>query len=117
MGGEREGSDGEEIGLAVADVHPRTDRPRRRATRGLRRDDSLLLGGVAPVLPSSTSEERATPNPRHTQAEGLIPRGRLVVNVHDDPGWDHSRLVLCPIDASTWIISTPDRDKYAEKNW
>ena len=38
-GGESDGGDGEEIGLAVA----------------------------------STGEERATPNPRHPQAEGLIP--------------------------------------------
>ena len=74
--------DCEEIGLAVADVHPRTDRPRRRATRGLCRDDSRLLGDVALVLPSSTGEEKATPNPRHPQAEGLIPGRRLVVNFH-----------------------------------
>ena len=70
-----DGCDGGEIGLAVADVLPRTDRPRRRAIRGLRRDDSRLLGDVALVLPSSTGEERATPNPRHPQTEGLIPGG------------------------------------------
>ena len=38
-----------------------------------------------------------------------------MVSFHDDPGWDHSRLVLWPIDASTWIILTPDGDNYGEK--
>ena len=57
-GGESDGGDGEEIGLAVADFHPRTDRPRRRTTRGLRRDKSRLLGGVTPVLPSLRKERR-----------------------------------------------------------
>ena len=112
--GESDGDDGEETGLAVADVHPRTDRPRRRATRGLRRDNSRLLGDVTPVLPSSTGEKRASPNPRHPRTEELIPGGRLVVGFHDDPGWDHSRLFLWPIDASTWISLLSDGDKYAE---
>ena len=64
-----------EIELAVADVHPRTDRQRRRAARGLHCDDSRLLGDVALVLPSSTGEDRATRNPRYPQTEGLIPGG------------------------------------------
>ena len=38
-----------------------------------------------------------------------------MVNFHDDPGWDHSRLFLWPTDANTWIVLTPDGDKYAEK--
>ena len=48
--------------------------------------------------------ERGTiSNSRNPQAGELLPGGRLVVNFHDDPGWDHSRLFLWPIDASTWI--------------
>ena len=100
---------------AVTNAHPGTDRPKGRATRGLCRDDSLLLGDVASVMPSSVGGERATPDTRHPQVEGLIPGGRLVVKLHDDLGWDHSRPFLWPIDASTWIISTPSGDIYAQK--
>ena len=73
-GGESDGGDGEEIGLVVADVHPRTDRPRRRATRGLRRDNFRLLGDVTPVLPSSTGEERATPQSTPSENGGARSR-------------------------------------------
>ena len=38
-----------------------------------------------------------------------------MVNFHDDPGWDHPRLSLWPIDATTWIVHTPDGDKCAER--
>ena len=44
----------------------------------------------------------------------LLSGGCLVVNFRDDPGWDHSRLFLWPINANTWIVLTPDGDKYAE---
>ena len=54
-------------------------------------------------------------NSRNPQAGELLPGGRLVVNFHDDPGWDHSRLFLWPIDATTWIILTPDGDKFADR--
>ena len=30
-------------------------------------------------------------------------------------GWDHSRLFLWPIDATTWIVLTPDGDENAER--
>ena len=33
----------------------------------------------------------------------------------DDPGWDHFRLFLWPLDATSWIVLTPDADKYAER--
>ena len=56
----------------------------------------------------------AISNSRNSQAGELLPGGRLVVNFHDDPGWDHSRLFLWPIDANTWIVLTPDGVKYAE---
>ena len=59
--------------------------------------------------------QRPISNSRNPQAGELLTGGRLVVNFHDDPGWDHSRLFLWPTYANTWIVLTLDCDKYAEK--
>ena len=90
---------------AVTNAHSGTDRPKGRAARGLYRDDSLLLGDVAPVMPSSVGGERATPDTR---------RGRLVVNFHERSGMG-SLATLWPIDASTWIILPPCGDIFGQK--
>ena len=79
------------------------------------RDDARLLDDVAPVLPTAAIGRGTISNSRNPQAGGLIPGGRLVVNFHDDSGWDHARLFLWPIDGTTWIVLTPDGDKYAER--
>ena len=111
-GGDR--GKGGEIGLAVAEVHPGLSRPRGRAARNVIRDDARVLDDVAPVLLSTTPERGSISNSRNPQAGELSPGGRLEVNFHDDPGRDHSRLFLWPLVASTWIVITPDGDKYAE---
>ena len=41
--------------------------------------------------------QRPISNSRNPQAGELLTGGRLVVNFHDDPGWDHSRLFLWPL--------------------
>ena len=67
------------------------------------------------MLPTTTTDRGTISNPRNPQAGELLPGGCLVVNFHDDIGWDHSRLFLWPITANSWIVLTPDGDKYAEK--
>ena len=94
--------------------------PWRRFIRDLAdQEDALpemsLLDDVAPVLPTAAIGRGTICNSRNPQAGELLPGGRLVLNFHDDPGWDHSRLFLWPIDATTWIVLTPDGDKFAER--
>ena len=103
--------DGGESGLAVAEVHPGNGRSGGRATR----DDARLLDDVAPVLLTAATERGTISNSRNPQAGELLFGGCVVVNFHDDLGWDHSRLYLWPINANTWIVLIPDGDKYAEK--
>ena len=83
-------------------------RPGVRAARNVIRDD-------ARVLPTAAIGRGTISNARNPQAGELLPGGRLVVNFHDDPRRDHSRLFLWPIDATTWIVLTPDGDEYAER--
>ena len=100
----------------MTEVHSGTGRSGGLAARSLTRDDARLLDDVAPVLPLTTSERGTISNSRNPQAEReLLSGGRLVVNFRDDPGWDHSRLFLWPFNANTWIVLTPDGDRYAEK--
>ena len=98
----------------MAEVHPGIGRLGGRAARNVIRDDTRLLDDVAPVLPTAATGRGTITNSRNPQTGELLPRGRLVVNFHDDPGRDNSRLFLWQIDASTWIVLTPDGDKYAE---
>ena len=105
----------EKHGLAVAEVHPGNGRPGGRAARNVIREDARLLDDVALVLPTTATGRRTIFNSRNSQAGELLPGGRLVVNFHDDPGWDHSRLFLWPIDANTWIVLTLDGDTHVEK--
>ena len=102
-------------GLAVAEVHPGFGRPGGRVARNVIRDDARLLDDVASELPTAAIGRGTICNSRNPQAGELLPGGRLVLNFHDDPGWDHSRLFLWPIDATTWIVLTPDGDKFAER--
>ena len=81
-------------GLAVAEVHPGLGRPGGRAARNVIRDDARLLDDVAPVLPTAATGRGTISNSRNPRAGELLPGGRLVVNFHDDQGWDHSRLFL-----------------------
>ena len=97
---------GGENGLAVAEVHPGNGRPGGRTARNVTRDDARLLDDVAPVLPTTATGRATISDSRNSQAGELLPGGRLVVNFYDDPGWDHSRLFLWPIDANTWIVLT-----------
>ena len=103
------------VGLAVADVDSGTGRSGGRAARSLTRVDTRLLDDVATVLPSTTTETRTITNSCNPQAGELLPERRLVVNFRDDSRCDHLRLFLWPVDANTWIVLTPDGDKYAEK--
>ena len=111
-GGDR--GNGGEDGLAVAEVHPGLGRPRGRAARNVIRDDARVLDDVVPVLQRAATGRGTISNSCNLQAGELSPGGRLVVNFHDDPGRDHSRLFLWPLDASTRIVITPDGDKCAE---
>ena len=88
----------------------------KMAARNVIRDDARLLDDVALVLPTAAIGRGTISIPRNPQAGELLPGGRLVVNFHVDPGWDHSRLFLWPIDATTWIVFTPDGDKHAERS-
>ena len=91
----RDRGDRGESGLAVAEVHPGNGRPGGRAARNVIRDDARLLDDVAPlVLPTAAIGRGTISNSRNPQASELLPEGRLVVNFHDDPGWDRSRLFL-----------------------
>ena len=102
--------------LAVAEVHPGTGRPGGCAAQNAIRDDARLLDDVAPpLLPTAAIGRRPISNSRNPQAGELLPGGPLVVNLPDDPCWDHSRLFLWPIDATTWIVLTSDGVKYAER--
>ena len=85
----------------VAEVCLGTGRSGGRATRNITRDDTRLLDDVAPVLPSTTTERGPISSSRNPQAGELLPGRSLVVNFRGDPGWDHSRLFLWPIDANT----------------
>ena len=67
------------------------------------------------MLPTTATERGTISNSPNPQAEELLSGRRLVVNFGDDLGSDHSRLFLWPINANTWIVLTPDCDKYAEK--
>ena len=81
-----------ESDLAVAEVHPGIGRPGGRTARNGIRDDTHLVDDVAPVLPTTANGRGTISNSRNPQARELLPGLRLVVNFHDDPGWDHSRL-------------------------
>ena len=96
-----------ESGPAVAEVHPGTCRSGGRASRNIICDDARLLGDVAPVLPTTATERGTISISRNPQAGELLPEG-LVVNFHDDLGWDHSRLFLWPSNSNAWIVLTPD---------
>ena len=86
------GDDGRESGLAVAEeVHLGNGGSGGRATRNVIRDDARLLDDVALVLPTTGTARGTISNSRNPQAGELLTGGRLVVNFHDDPGWDHSR--------------------------
>ena len=99
----------------MAEVRLGNGRLGGRAARNVIHDDARLLEDVAPVLPTTATGRRTISNSRNSKEGELLPGGRLLVSFHDDPGWDHSRLFLWPIDANTWIVLTPDGDKYAEK--
>ena len=108
---DRRGGHRGNAGLAVAEVHPGIGRPGGRAARSVIRNDARRLDDVAPpVLPTAAIGRGTISNSRNPQASELLPGGRLVVNFHDDPGWDHSRLFRWPIDATTWIVLTPNGD-------
>ena len=116
-GRESDRGDREESCLAVAQVDSARGRSGGRAARNLIGDDTRLLDDVAAV-PSSTTIEKGKYHQLKQFASGrgrAPPGGRLVVNFRDDPGWDHSRLFLWPVDANTWMVLTPDGDKCAEK--
>ena len=70
----------------MAEVHLGIGRSGGRATRNIIRDVARLL------LPTAATE-----------------RGTISNSRNRDP-----RLFLWPIDANTWIVLTPDSDKYAE---
>ena len=108
------GGDGGESGL-MTENRPRTGRSAKRATRNIIRDDARLLDDAALVLPTAANGRRTISHSRNPQASELLPGGGLVVNFHDDPRWERSRLFFWLIDATTWIVRTPDGDKYAER--
>ena len=102
-GGERHRSGAEEDDLAVAEVGTGHGRAGGRARP--------RVGGAAVAVVNDLRRS----DPSTPQAEELFQGGRLVVNIRDDPGLDHSRLFLRPVDAGAWIVLTLDGDKYAEK--
>ena len=96
----------------MAEVHPGNGLSGGRATQDIVRDDARLLDDLALVLPTLAAESGTTSNSRNPHAEA---EGRLVVNFHDDPDCDHSRLFPLPINANTWVVLLLTVIKYADK--
>ena len=77
--------DGAESGVAVAEVHPGIGRLGGRAAQ------SVIMWHRLSCRRQRNSRGTIS-NSRCPQAGELFPGGRLVVNFHDDLGWDRSRL-------------------------